>query len=138
MSKQNKVDISKVKIIDTDDESEQKRKPNKISDTDYVRPELTLTDLLTKKDIMKASSISLACKLQGYPRSCTEISKIFKLKNKYKILFNNNRMINYYNILQQVIKNKLTKLSSINQLYNISFFSFIRNIIFSGIIFNFL
>jgi len=74
-----KIDISKVKILDTSSESEEeikkyndgyvnretnvnkktnvngetnkKNKPNKISDTDYDRPELTYTDLLTKKDI---------------------------------------------------------------------------------------
>jgi hypothetical protein len=69
-----KVDISKVKILDTSSESDEKiekynnvnggtnnnvnggtnkkkNKPNKISDTNYDRPELTYTDLLTKKDI---------------------------------------------------------------------------------------
>jgi hypothetical protein len=81
-----KVDISKVKILDTSSESdeeiqkyndnndndnkdekknkpnkdekknkpntdEKKNKPNKILDTNYDRPELTYTDLLTKKDI---------------------------------------------------------------------------------------
>jgi hypothetical protein len=55
MLKKNKVDIRKVKIIDTESNessnSEQRRKPNKISDTDYIRPKLTLSDLLTKKDI---------------------------------------------------------------------------------------
>jgi len=72
----NKIDISKVKILDTSSESNseeviqkyndrnvnrettrvngeinKKNKPNKISDTNYDRPELTYTDLLTKKDI---------------------------------------------------------------------------------------
>jgi hypothetical protein len=68
-----KIDISKVKILDTSSESDEeikkynenenenknvngetnkkKNKPNKISDTNYDRPELTYTDLLTKKDI---------------------------------------------------------------------------------------
>lgn len=67
-----KIDISKVKILDTSSDSdeeiqkykpnsdekknkpnldEKKNKPNKISDTVYDRPELTYTDLLTKKDI---------------------------------------------------------------------------------------
>jgi len=58
-----KIDISKVKILDTSSDTdekiqkykpntdEKKNKPNKISDTDYDRPELTYTDLLTKKDI---------------------------------------------------------------------------------------
>lgn len=57
-----KIDINKVKILDTDSESDDnnkqinkkeinKKKPNKISDTTFDRPELTYTDLLTKKDI---------------------------------------------------------------------------------------
>jgi hypothetical protein len=65
--KKNKVDISKVKILDTSDddtindvvdvdggankEVDKKYKPKKISDTKYERPELTYSDLLTKKDI---------------------------------------------------------------------------------------
>lgn len=35
----------------------------------------------TKKEAMKAGCIMLSCKLNGVPRSCTEIAKIFKLKN---------------------------------------------------------
>ncbi len=35
----------------------------------------------TKKEAMKAGCIMLACKLNGVPRSCSEIAKIFKLKN---------------------------------------------------------
>ena len=60
-----KVNINKVKIIDTETDTEtdtdtesnndnkkiEKKKPNKISETKYDRPELTYTDLLTKKDI---------------------------------------------------------------------------------------
>jgi len=50
-----KIDINKVKILDTDTDTDTeqitKKKPNKISDTNYNRPELTYTDLLTKKDI---------------------------------------------------------------------------------------
>lgn len=35
----------------------------------------------TKKEAMKAGCIMLACKLKGVPRSCSEIAKIFKIKN---------------------------------------------------------
>ncbi len=35
----------------------------------------------TKKEAMKAGCIMLACKLNNVPRSCSEIAKIFKLKN---------------------------------------------------------
>ena len=35
----------------------------------------------TKKEAMKAGCIMLACKLKGVPRNCSEIAKIFKLKN---------------------------------------------------------
>ena len=35
----------------------------------------------TKKEAMKAGCVMLACKLKGVPRNCSEIAKIFKLKN---------------------------------------------------------
>lgn len=35
----------------------------------------------TKKEAMKAGCVMLACKLNGVPRSCPEIAKIFKIKN---------------------------------------------------------
>lgn len=35
----------------------------------------------TKKEGMKAGSISLACKMKGVPRNCTEIAKICHMKN---------------------------------------------------------
>ena len=35
----------------------------------------------TKKEAMKAGCVMLACKLKGFPRSCNEIAKIFKIKN---------------------------------------------------------
>ena len=65
----------------------------------------------TKKEAMKAGSIMLACKLKGVPRNCSEISRIFKLKNNktfrksiktFEEIWNNIQMIE--NGITQTIK----------------------------------
>jgi transcription initiation factor TFIIIB Brf1 subunit/transcription initiation factor TFIIB len=47
----------------------------------YKRVSEVKSSRRTKKEGMKAGSISLSCKMKGVPRNCTEIAKICHMKN---------------------------------------------------------
>lgn len=54
----------------------------------------------TKKEGMKAGSISLACKLKGVPRNCTEIAKICHMKNNKTLRKSIKTFEEIWNIIQ--------------------------------------
>jgi transcription initiation factor TFIIIB Brf1 subunit/transcription initiation factor TFIIB len=59
----------------------------------------------TKKEAMKAGCIMLACKLKGVPRNCSEIAKIFKLKNNKTLRKSMKIFEEIWNNIQMVEKN---------------------------------
>jgi transcription initiation factor TFIIIB Brf1 subunit/transcription initiation factor TFIIB len=77
----------------------------------------------TKKEGMKAGSISLACKLKGVPRNCTEIAKICHMKNNKTLRKSIKTFEEIWNIIQMREKgifNNLVELSAIETETDIS------------------